>query len=74
MYVCVRAHRLPDGFMFLGRIHMPDMVLNLLWPLTISQKWVFQIIIFHPGGVKKKEGEDLKGIKYRVVTSVKRWV
>lgn len=43
--ICIYdLERLPDVFRFSGRIYMSDTILN---PLTIYQKWIFQIIIFH---------------------------
>lgn len=43
--ICIYdLERLPDVFIFSGRIYMSDTILN---PLKIYQNWIFQIIVFH---------------------------
>lgn len=56
--ICIYdLERLPDVFRFSGRIYMSDTILN---PLTIYQKWIFQIIIFH----LEKKGPTRNGINF----------
>lgn len=58
MYHIYNLERLPDGFVHPGSIYMLDIALNLLSPITIYQKWIFQIIIFRPAEQEQEQKQN----------------